>query len=136
MGLEMVLNDLSLLPLAEDKWAARQRMEKLVGTLQAATKSGAERVLRVDVDVNYIELAPDYSIAHWRNDPRVDREARRYFLRLSTKAPYLQDVNDPQILDRHFSSDFFLGESRAVGPGMAFSFPLGNEPASTSPGIT
>lgn len=120
MGLEMVLNDLSLLPLAENEWAARERMEKLVSTLQAATKQGTERILRTDRDIHGMELASGYSIALWRNDPEVDRETRQYFKRLVTKAPYLADVNDLKVLEIYYSSDFFHEQQKAVGLGMAF----------------
>jgi hypothetical protein len=120
MGLEMVLNDLSLLPLAENKWAARERMEKLVSTLQAATKLGAERILRTDRDIHGMDLAPGYSIALWRNDSEVDKETRQYFKRLITKAPYLEDVDDLKVLETYYSSDFFHEQQKAVGLGMAF----------------
>jgi hypothetical protein len=120
MGLEMVLNDLSLLPLAENAWEARRRMEKLIGTLLTATKYGAERVLRTDSDIHGLELASGYSIALWRNDPEVERETRQYFKRLITKAPYLEGVHDQKLLERYYSSDFFHEQKKAPGLGMAF----------------
>jgi len=62
MELEMVLNELSLLPLADDVLTARQRMLELVGTMSAATKSGVSKVLRTHRDLNAEELASGYPI--------------------------------------------------------------------------
>ena len=120
MGLEMVLNDLSLLPLAEDIYTARQRMNTFVGTLAAAVSLKVERILRTDYDIHKMELTPGYPVARWLNDIEVDREARRYFRSLATKAPYLQDGDDSTISDRYYSSDFFYDRKKAAGLGMAF----------------
>jgi hypothetical protein len=120
MDLEMVLNELSLQPPANDKVAARQRMIELVETLSTATRLGVKRVLRTHRDLKYEELGPDYLVANWMNDNGVDREARRYFLNLATKAPYLVDVADSTIEDRADASDFFFEEDRALGLGAAF----------------
>src|SRR6266702_1020412 len=76
MDLEMVLNELSLRPLASDVQVARQRMSNLVSTIAAATKLGVGRVLRTHRDFNSEEIAPGYPVAKWRNDHEVDREAR------------------------------------------------------------
>src|SRR6266700_2741161 len=76
MDLEMVLNELSLRPLASDVQVARQRMSNIVSTIAAATKLGVGRVLRTHRDFNSEEIAPGYPVAKWRNDHEVDREAR------------------------------------------------------------
>lgn len=120
MGLEMVLNDLSLLPLAKDAYGARQRMHKLVDTIIAAVSLKVERVLRTDYNVNSIELAPGYLVAQWLNDAEVDRETRRYFRSLTTKAPYLKDVTNPKVQDMYELSAFFHEQNKASGLGAAF----------------
>ena len=120
MGLEMVLNDLSLLPLAEDIYAARQRMSKLVDMLIAAVSLKVERALRTEYDINVVELTIGYPIARWLNDSDVDRDTRRYFRSLATKAPYLREVNDSSLLNTYYSSEFFHNQNRAAGLGMAF----------------
>lgn len=121
MGLEMVLNDLSLLPLAEDIWTARQRMRGLIETLVTAVSLKASRVLRTEYNLHMVEIASGYPIARWLNDSEVDREARRYFRSLATKAPYLQDITDSRVHDNLTLSDFFHNERRSVGLGVAFS---------------
>lgn len=120
MDVEMVLNELSLQPLANDRAAARQRMIELVETLSTATKLGVKRVLRTHRDLKFEKLGPDYLVVHWMNDNSVDRDARRYFLNLATKAPYLVEVADPTVEDRASASDFFYQEDRASGLGAAF----------------
>jgi hypothetical protein len=120
MDPEMVLNELSLQNPANDYYEARRWMDELVGAMSAATGAGVARVLRTKSDVRYAELAPGYPVVKWLNDQEVDREARRYFLTLVTKAPLLQDVIDEGVRDKTLIFDFFQREDRADGFGVAF----------------
>lgn len=120
MGPEMVLNELSLQNPAKDYHEARRWMDEFVGAMSAATRAGVARVLRTESDVRYAELAPGYPVVKWLNDQEVDRKARRYFLTLATKAPLLQDVIDEGVRDKTLIFDFFQGEDRADGFGVAF----------------
>ncbi len=120
MELEMVLNELSLQPLADDVQTARQRMLELISTMSAATKSGVSRVLRTHRDLNAEELASGYPTVRWRNDHEVDRDVRRFFTSLATKAPYLADIGDATISDKLGNSDFLYDENGATGLGMAY----------------
>lgn len=120
MELEMVLNELSLQPLADNVLTARQRMSVLVTTMSAATRSGVSKVLRTHRDLNAEELASGYPIGRWRNDYEVDRDVRRFFTSLATKAPYLIDVSDPIINDKVNNSDFLYEERKAAGLGVAY----------------
>ncbi len=79
MDLEMVLNELSLRTPAPDIPTARQWMTELIQTLRTATSSGVKRVVRTQDDMNSIQLAPEYPLAKWRNDPTVNREERSFF---------------------------------------------------------
>ncbi|NEN93185.1 MAG: hypothetical protein F6K48_31590 [Okeania sp. SIO3H1] len=91
MDLEMVLNELSLETPVADTSTALKLMSELIQTLIQAKKLGV-KILRTDRDLNYIELAPNYPIASWRNDREVDREERRFFRSLITKVPLWSDV--------------------------------------------
>ena len=124
MGLEMVLNDLSSTPLAEDEWAARQRMERFVEMLRVAVSLKVERVLRTENGLNAVELAPSYPIARWLNDSEVDQETRRYLRRLATNGPYLKDIIDPEVQNDFELSDFFHEDRKASGLGVAFLLDL------------
>jgi len=120
MDLEMVLNELSLQPLANDVQIARQRMIDLITTLQAATTRGIKRELLTHDNLNNVFLAPDYPLARWRNDNEVDREARRFFSRLSTNYPIPASVTDPEVKKKVDTSDFLHENDRATGLGIAF----------------
>jgi hypothetical protein len=92
MEIEMVFNELSAKNLSNDKFQARDLMSELVMTLQASTKAGVSRILRTKDDMNSIELAPEYSIAKWRNDPDVERELKSFLRSLTNRSPYCDNI--------------------------------------------
>lgn len=116
MDLEMVLNELSLHPLARDVYAARQRMEAFVQTMNVATRQGVKGMLRTSTDFNAEELAPDYPVVRWVNDRTVEPDLRNFYLKLATNAPFF----DSSIQESFYLSDFFWGEEQAIGLGVAF----------------
>lgn len=120
MELEMVLNELSLQPLAKNKPEARQRMSDLISTMIAASRAGVNKTLRTHQDLTPEPLAPDYLLAQWLNDHEVDREARRYFISLAFHAPYLVDINDHTVGEKVDGSDFFHNGDCAIGLGFAY----------------
>jgi hypothetical protein len=120
MELEMVLNELSLRTSAANIPAARQMMSDFIETIIAATTSKVKRIIRTHSSLDSEELAPGYPVARWRNDNEVDRDLRRFFTALVTKSPFLNDVFDLDILNSANLSDFFYGEDRALGLGVAF----------------
>ncbi len=91
MNVEMVFNELSSVNLANNKFEARDLMLKLVKTLQAATKIGVSRSLTTQKEINSLELAPEYYIVNWRNDPDVDVVLRRIFRSLNYRS--LDDID-------------------------------------------
>lgn len=120
MDLEMVFNELSLRPLATDTYAAQQRMSTLLQTIIAATRYGVKRVVRAHSKLEAEELAPGYPIARWLNDQHVDKELRRLFLTLTTKAPFLEDISQPDIEQKVSLSDASYAEKQAAGLGVAY----------------
>jgi hypothetical protein len=124
MSVELVLNDLSCLPLAENESGAHARMLDLVRTAQQATVAGAKSMLRTHDDLNSLELAPGYTYTQWLYDPAVKRRHRdeyRFLLTLSTKAPYLAEhQQQAQLEDQAGRSDFSCQTRPATGLGMAF----------------
>jgi len=120
MELEMVLNELSLRPIANNIPTARQRMSDLILTTVVATKHGVKSVMRTYSNLDTEELAPGYPVARWRNDGKVDIEMQRFYRTLVTKSPFLKDITNPDILDSVGLSDCFCGEDRAIGLGVAF----------------
>ena len=114
----MVLNELSLNTPASDISTARQWMSELIRTLRKATSSGVKRVLRTSNDLNSLELAPSYPVARWRNDKIVDREEKRFFITLTTKAPFWTDIAE-DIKDKFDLSQVWYQGELASGLGFA-----------------
>lgn len=112
MPLEMVLNELSLRP-ASSVIEAHTRMKDLIETIRQATKRRISRALRTDRDLNDIELAAEYPVRRWRNDPEVDLEAKRFFRSLTSQAPYFANV--PVAAARASGMDCFFCGERANG---------------------
>ena len=108
MELEMVLNELSLKNPVSDIPAARKLMSELISTLRQAKISGV-KILRTSNKIDYLELAPNYPIARWRNDQEVDKEEIRFFKTLVTKAPFWTDEF------QEFKDVFDLSEIRYEG---------------------
>lgn len=116
----MVFNELSLRTPANDIPTAREWMLGLINTMRMATAKGVNRMLRTHGDFHTAVLAPDYPLARWRNDNEVDRDTRRYFNSLITKAPFLTDIRNPQIENNILLSEFICGGHHATGLGVAF----------------
>lgn len=120
MDLEMVLNELSLYPLATDVHDARQRMDVLMRTIVLATRSGVKKILRTPSNFVAENLAPSYPVAKWLNDANVDRDLQRFFRTIITKSPFLVDITDSSTLESFGLSDYFFEEKRATGLGVTF----------------
>ncbi|MEM7757188.1 MAG: hypothetical protein AAF298_03525 [Cyanobacteria bacterium P01_A01_bin.40] len=93
-------------------------MSQLILTLRQATTTGVKRILRTSNEINSLEIAPDYPIARWRNDPEVDREERRFFRTLTNKAPFWNDVAE-SYKDKFDLSQVWYEEQEAQGLGFA-----------------
>ncbi len=119
MEMELILNELSLQEV-ENAHVARKLMRDFISTIRAATKQGMKRTLRTHDDVYGISLAPDYPIRKWLNDNEADREERRLFRSLATKAPFLIDITDDSITDRHGRTQFSFQDRDAIGLGIAY----------------
>ena len=123
MSVELVLNDLSYQPLAENPMLAQQRMLGFAQTLQTATKAGAKRILRTHDDLNGIELAEAYTFRSWLFDHDVKRKYREeqsFVQRLISKAPFLTDhENALSAEDELGRSEFSHAGRSAKGLGVA-----------------
>jgi hypothetical protein len=120
MDLEMVLNELSLRTPASDIQTARLWMSDLVSIMRRAISQGVKRVVRTHSGFHAMILAPGYPLARWRNDDHVDLEVRRYFSSLSTKVPFLTDLQEPEIENNILLSEFHHEGEKAHGLGIAF----------------
>lgn len=126
---ELILNELSLQPLAPNLFQARGHMSALVQTIIAATRQGARRSLRRDVPE--FDLAAGYSLSKWRNDGEADQAERSYWRSLETKYPLENDLEE--IAGKARGYDFYLDESTARGLGYVWltdgiALSLANDP--------
>jgi hypothetical protein len=119
---ELFFNELSTVPPAEGRRAGRERMATLVSTALAATRAGALRCLRSAEDFSAIQLAAGYSIAQWRNDHEVQKEAREYLRVLQTKYPLAGPTDIEGLRNRLELSEFSCNGTQAYGVGAAAVF--------------
>jgi hypothetical protein len=124
MSVELVLNDLSYTPLAENEARASARLLALSQTISTATSAGAQRFLRTHNDIYSLEIAPGYTYYQGLFDPmfkRNNRDAALFLQRMNAKAPYLADHHQQEELeDQAGRSDFSCEARPATGLGMAF----------------
>jgi hypothetical protein len=106
MDFEMILNELSFTQPAQDIPTARQRMSQFINTLLSPNIGRLKRVLRTHKEFQATELAPDYSLAQWRNDPKVDKYEQRFLRTLVFKSPFLFEL--PLTLDKSFAFEFIF----------------------------
>ena len=64
-------------------------MSAFVQTLKESTRIGLSNSIRALEEFSYQELAPGYSLPHWRNDVRVNRDERQLFRQYTTRSPLL-----------------------------------------------
>lgn len=117
MSLEMILNECSIVH-AENIPTAQAWMMQLIDTIRSAKKLGIS-ILRTKTDLNTAQIAPDYSIAQWRNDHNVDREVQRFFRSLQTKSPFIDELTESDLQEQNSSSEFFHNGSSVLGLGIA-----------------
>jgi hypothetical protein len=117
MGIDLVLNELSLKPLAENKQLARERMLKFQRTISAAVKQRTNNLLRCPENIHRKYLADGYTIGDLLNDPDVDPVLRSYLRALFTLSPYwFGDSNLQQkVVSRLF---LFNDQEDATGLGV------------------
>jgi putative addiction module killer protein len=119
MAVEMILNDLSLLPLVSERGSARSLMTELIGVLSTAVMSGV-KILRTNDSLYNIELSQGYPIASWLNDNQVEREERSFLRTISTKTPLLIEITDPTVQDKESLTDFKHQGESAYALGIAY----------------
>jgi hypothetical protein len=96
MGLDIVLNEVSLINAAHDIPTSKQLMSDLFDTIVEAASVVGRGNLNIEVctprDLSALSLAPEYAVGRWLNDRTVDERQRRLFLAIATKKPYIDDI--------------------------------------------
>jgi len=90
MSVKMFMNEFSLTPAAIDVSSGKERLERFVLTIRAATMQGVCRTLYLPDNFSANKIAPSYYLKDWLLDKNVDCELRRFFTSLATKSPFLR----------------------------------------------
>lgn len=88
-----VFNDLSVMPLADSRQAARERLAGMIHVLVETTTHGLGKFLRTPENFHVLELANDYTVNDWLIDAKTDREQKNLLLQVAAKAPFFVDVD-------------------------------------------
>lgn len=89
--MEVFFNELSCTPLSANSKEAKEKIINLLLTLKALSNDGFN-VMRTSSNIYSLELASDYTFAHFCNDPSVSRDLKLLLMGV-TKTPYIEDVN-------------------------------------------
>src|SRR5579859_2835842 len=96
MGLDIVLNEVSLINAAHDIPTSKQLMSDLFDTIAEAASVVGRGNLNIEVctprNLSALPLAPEYAMGRWLNDRTVDERQRRLFIAIATKKPYIDDI--------------------------------------------
>lgn len=98
---DLILNELSFQNWEDpqtgfacrDRHEARTLMQRLIDTMRASGRFGSiSRPLRTQNGFLEYQLADGYTLSQWRNDPDVDRDARRFLGQRGAIAFFLEDT--------------------------------------------
>lgn len=116
----LVFNELSAHNLAPSRHQAREQTTNLVRAMAAVVSEQSTTLVTIqDFEIHQALLAENYTVYQWSHDERVDRDLRNYFLKISTKMRFEQDVSDA-VKDRFYLSEFHFQQRQAGGLGLAW----------------
>ena len=118
MSIDRIFNELSLAPMANDKYAAQSKMSGFVRTLNEANKQGIRGPLRIPINFFSVKVAPDYSLHDWTDDSDVTKEERMFIKTLATKSPFLIDSAWTEAMALEY--DFKIDAHQVAGCGIAY----------------
>ena len=136
IDLDPVFNDLSLVPLAENRAETYSRMSNLVSLLNEAPTHRLGSGLRTSESFYLLELEEGYQLNDWLYDPHVSKEESLFMLTLATKSPFWEhipetarekvDLMDVSLVDQ--ISDTLKAACILEAPLIGFSHPPWNSP--------
>jgi hypothetical protein len=80
MDIQLVFNELCLLNLEDNEYKARELMSNFIQTLREALEQGIQQQLLSHNSFHNINLASNYPISKWLNDPNVDQVEQDFIL--------------------------------------------------------
>ena len=115
----LVFNELSAHNLALSRHQARERTTNLIRAMAAVVNGQSTTLVSIKDTIYQTSLAEDYTLVQWSYDEQVDRDLRSFFLKISTKVNFEQDVSDA-IKEQFYLSDFHFEQRQAGGLGLAW----------------
>lgn len=126
MATEISLNELSLQDVAHTPDVACERLKSFQRLLSEIAYRAGITVpvnLRTPYNTGSYELAPNYTLWNWVNDPRVDKDDATYLLTVLTGTPWIDNELNQEDTDLSLSCDVeFKGQSAR---GLLFAFMRG-----------
>ncbi len=78
--MDMLFNELSIFPLANNEYDANKKMELFSNTVAEARKKGFRKI-RSYYSSYQIDLAENYTVHNWIHNKNVTKKLQRYFTR-------------------------------------------------------
>lgn len=123
--MQMIINELSANFPASSVEEGRIIMQKFLQTYFDVKKIIYNECVLLDKDYRSFELAENYRIEQWRNDPKIDREEKRRFLALLNKST----LYNPEEFENDMATEFMHDGKASIGclltyelEGVAISF--------------
>lgn len=118
--MQLVFNELSEIPLCNNKSEAYERVEKFVATYKASHRFGFN-IIRCQHGIDTIQLADDYTLGDYCNEPKFSRTVGT-LLRGLFRAPYIEENSDEE--NFYIENDFALQkEGKTIKPyGLAAAY--------------
>jgi len=114
--MELIANELSLAPPAADVGQAFERMQGLVQLMAIGRVRYGIEALYTPRSFLQTQIAPGCSIVQWCNDGRIDIEAQRLLMSLSSKGPFIEDQLLPDRL-----TEARVGGTLSIGLEFAYA---------------
>lgn len=103
--MELAFNEISLIPLLDDKYKANERMLLFSKTVAGARKKGF-RNIRTHFSASEIKLTNDYSLHNWLFDKDFPAENRVVFYDMFVQ-PFIKEDND-EIEEKFIEANYYF----------------------------
>jgi hypothetical protein len=102
--MELMFNELSIIPFAANKYEAIKIMAQFANTFKKSRAVGF-KYIRSDVSVSEIKLTEDYTVHSWLIDSTVSHELKGFMFG-SIITPFIREEDDQQE-DAYIEADYF-----------------------------
>lgn len=108
--MELLLNELSVQPLSEDKYAANDKMKQFAEAISEARKKNF-KLIRSHLSSSEISLTEDYTLFDWLQNKDVPTKYRNFLFGMITQ-PFIKD-EDEEVVDKYIEANYFFEDSES-----------------------